>query len=385
MFFKRNLGQPPKGESSKIGVEEAKGLRPEIKALAKISEAIHVQKSLNNILELGARESLTALQAHRSTIFTPDEKGGGVLKVQFTFCSDPLNEQVGLLEEKEVARKVLRQKKLSWLKSPADFSEFFKYASRERKVTSLISIPLLLQGKATGAISVVLINSGRSFDEGSLQLLSIFANQISLAMENDYLREEVHKGADFRKNYERYLDDILIQLRTLSIGEQRRIEEHIGSLFQTRKTDEDRRQELSANQEPEQEPEKEEESTGPEEERDIQRREEEPADDILRVAMGDGSLSLNDDLIGGGVFIRTANPLDLGEQFPMKLYLSPGEAPLDITCKVIWTNKYGHETKGLRRGMGVKFLNLDPVVQKRVEESLQAQKLKRDKSMAAED
>ena len=381
MFFKKILGQSPKGEGTKNGVEETKGLRPEIKALAKIGAEINAQHDLNTILELVARESLTSLQAHRSTIFTPDEKSSGLLKIPFTITSDPLNEQVGVFEEKEVARKVLRQKKPFWLKGPGDFSEFFKYESRERKVTSLISIPFFLEGKVTGALSVVLVNSEKNFDEGSMQLLSIFANQISMAMENDYLRGELHKGVNFRKDYERYLDDILSQLQNLSQGEQRRIEKHIGSLFQTRQTDDGQTQELSA----EKGVDKVDEPVDPAEDTDIHRQEEEPADDILRVAIEEGSLTLSDDSIGGGVFIRTPNPLDLGEQFPLKLYLSPGEAPLDITCKVIWTNKYGHETKGLQRGMGVKFLNLDPEVQKRVEESLQAQKLKWNESMALEE
>ncbi len=380
MFFKKILGQSPKGEGTKDGVEETRGLRPVIKALAQIGSEINAQKDLKTILELVARESLTSLQAHRATIFTPDEKSSGLLKTQSTITSDPLNEQVGVFEEKEVARKVLRQKKPFWLKGPGDFSEFFKYESRERKVTSLISIPLWLQGKVTGALSVVLINGEKSFDKGSLQLLSIFANQISMAMENDYLRGEVHKGVNFRKDYERYLDDILVQLQTLSQGEQRRIEEHIGSLFQTQKTDDGQTQELP----PEEKVDKVDESVDLTGETVIHRQQEEPMDEILRVAVDDGSLSMSDDLIGGGVFIRTPNPLDLGEQFPMKLYLSPGEAPVDITCKVIWTNKYGHETKDLRRGMGVKFMDLDPEIQKRIEESLQAQKLKWNESIAME-
>jgi GAF domain-containing protein len=380
MLFKSIFGQSPGGGDINNGGEEGMGLRPEIKALAQISAEINAQKDLDTILKLVARESLTSLQAHRSTIFIADEKNNGVLKTQFTFASDPLNEQVGLFEEKEVTRKVLKQKKPFWLKEPKDFSEFFKYEARERKITSLISIPLVLQGKATGAISVVVINGGKKFDKGSFQLLSIFANQISIAMENAYLREEIHRGINFRKDYERYLDDILVQLHTLSNGEQRRIEEHIGSLFQTEKTDDKQSAELPA----EEKVDKIDGSVALTGELGIDRQQGEPVDEILRVAIEDGSLSMADDLIGGGVFIRTPNPLDLGDQFPMKLYLSPGEVPIEVTCKVIWSNKYGHETKDLRRGMGVKFIDLNPEVQRRIEESLQAQKLKWNEALAIE-
>jgi len=213
-----------------------------------------------------------------------------------------------------------------------------------------------------------------------MQLLTIFANQISMAMEIDFLRGEVHKGIDFRKDYERYLDDILVQLQNLSLGEQRRIEEHIGSLFQTRKAEEGSTPEF-----PQEKGVKEGvEPVALTGEADAPAEEKEP-EGTLRVAMEDGVLTLMDDLMGGGFFIRTPDPLDLGEQFPMKLYLSPSETPLDISCKVIWTNKYGHETKGLQRGMGVKFLNLEPEVQKRVEESLQAKKLKWNEPVAMEE
>ncbi|MDH4264995.1 MAG: GAF domain-containing protein [Deltaproteobacteria bacterium] len=380
MLFKSIFGQSSGGGDINNGGDEGMGLRPDIKALAQISADINAQKELDLILEMVARESLTSLQAHRSTIFITDEKTNGVLKTQFTFASDPLNEQVGLFEEKDVTRKVLKQKKPFWLKEPKDFSEFFKYEARERKITSLISIPLMLQGKATGTISVVVINGGKKFDKGSLQLLSIFANQISMAMENAYLRQEIHKGINFRKDYERYLDDILVQLQRLSEGEQRRIEEHIGSLFKTEKTDDKKSVEPPV----EEKVDKVDGSVDLTGELGIDCQQEEPVDEILRVAIDDGSLSMADDLINGGVFIRTPNPLDLGEQFPMKLYLSRGEMPIEVNCKVIWSNQYGHETKDLRRGMGVKFINLDPEIQKRIEESLRAQRHKWNESPAME-
>ncbi|MFH1756575.1 MAG: GAF domain-containing protein [Pseudomonadota bacterium] len=380
MLFKSIFGQSSGGGDINNGGDAGMGLRPEIKALAQISADINAQKELDLILEMVARESLTSLQAHRSTIFITDEKTNGVLKTQFTFASDPLNEQVGLFEEKEVTRKVLKQKKPFWLKEPKDFSEFFKYEARERKITSLISIPLMLQGKATGTISVVVVNGGKKFDKGSLQLLSIFANQISMARENAYLRQEIHKGINFRKDYERYLDDILVQLQRLSEGEQRRIEEHIGILFKTEKADDKKSVEPPV----EEKVDKIDGSVDLTGELGIDRQQGEPVDEILRVAIEDGSLSMADDLISGGVFIRTPNPLDLGEQFPMKLYLSRGEMPIEVNCKVIWSNQYGHETKDLRRGMGVKFINLDPEVQKRIEESLRAQRHKWNESPAME-
>ncbi|MDI6754236.1 MAG: PilZ domain-containing protein [Thermodesulfobacteriota bacterium] len=379
MIFKSFFGQSPKGGVINKDAEEERHLRDEIRSLFLISSEISAQKDLNKILELIARESLTSLKAHRSTIFSMDEKSR-ILKTQFTFSADSLNEQVGLFEEKEVTRKALKQQKPLLLREPKDFAEFFKYQERDRKITSLLSIPFSLQGKAIGAISAVLIDGGRRFDEGNLQLLSVFANHISFATEKDYLHEEIRKGINFRKEYERYLDDILGQLHGLSNEEKRRMEEHIGSLLSA----------VNA---------KDKQLSGvPSEERvgginwpsaltgelDIHREQGEILDGILRVEIEGESLSITDDLVGSGLFIRTPNPLDLGEQFPMKLHFSPGEEPIEVTCKVIWTNKYGHETKDLRRGMGVKFLNIEPEIQKRVEDYLQAKRLRLNESLAME-
>jgi Tfp pilus assembly protein PilZ len=97
---------------------------------------------------------------------------------------------------------------------------------------------------------------------------------------------------------------------------------------------------------------------------------------MLRVEFADAPLSLADDLTLGGVFIRTPNPLELGEQFVLKLHMSDGGEPIEVACKVIWTNKYGQESKHLHRGMGVKFLNLAEGVKKRVEEYIKTQKKK---------
>jgi Tfp pilus assembly protein PilZ len=79
------------------------------------------------------------------------------------------------------------------------------------------------------------------------------------------------------------------------------------------------------------------------------------------------------DLSRAGIFIPTANPRDLGEQFTLRLYL-PGGQPLEVPCKVIFSNKYGKESQNLRRGMGIKFLDLPPDVQKQLEERVQASK-----------
>jgi uncharacterized protein (TIGR02266 family) len=345
--------------------EGAAGSREEVLALFQVSSGAAAHKDLGAILEMIARESLSCLGAHRSTLFLADEKSG-VLKPQSTRVSDPLNQQVGLFEEKEVARKALRQKKPCLLREPADFSEFLKYEERERKITSLMSVPLVSQDRVAGVLSVALIDDERKFTEKDLQFLMTLSNLASLALENSYFQEEVRKAASFRKNYEQYLDHILAQLEDLSGVEKKRIEDHIGRLLPDQSPDE---KVTLADQE--------EVVKGAEaaaEQIALDRREEDRTPRMLRVELNGEPMALTQDLGDGGVFIQTPNPLELGEEFVMKLHLAEGEKPVEVTCKVIWSNKYGKESRNLRRGMGVKFLNLAPEVQSRVEGYIRSHK-----------
>jgi Tfp pilus assembly protein PilZ len=357
--------------AQRIKLQHVGGTLEDITAIFQISSMIGAHKELPIILEAIARESLHCLKAHRSTIFLMDGKSG-ILKSQYTAAPNPGDEQVGLFEEKEVARKVLRQMSPLLLREPKDFADFFKYEERERKITSLLCIPLCSRGKPVGALSLVLINGERSFGENDQQFLSIFSNHASIAMENANLQEEVRKETGFRKSYEGYLDDILNQVQNLPDEERGRIEQHIGRLMQGQKASEKQFIEPQIGKG----------STRVEAEVTLagesgtHRGQEDRAEGMLRVEFADTSLSLADDLTLGGVFIRTPNPMELGEQIVLKLHMSDGGEPIEMACKVIWTNKYGQESKHLRRGMGVKFLNLTEDIRKRVEEYLKSQKKK---------
>jgi Tfp pilus assembly protein PilZ len=332
---------------------------------------ISAHKDLPTIFELVSRESLNCLKAHRSTLFFMDEKSG-ILKAQFANVLNSEDEQVNLFEEKEMARKALKQGSPLFLREAKDFSDFFKYEERKRKITSLLSIPIFSRGRPTAILSVVLINGDRCFDENDLEFLSIFGNYASIALDNAYLQEEVRRGINFRKSYQGYLDDILNQLQTISQEERRRVEEHIVKLMPASEPSEKQAAEPPTGKK----------VVGGDgaaatvPEPNVQVGTEERGEGMLKVEFEDSSLGFADDLTPGGVFIRTANPMELGEQFLLKLHMSDGGGPIEMACKVIWTNKYGKESQQLHRGMGVKFLNIADDLQKRVEEFIKSQRKK---------
>ena len=61
---------------------------------------------------------------------------------------------------------------------------------------------------------------------------------------------------------------------------------------------------------------------------------------------------------GGGLFIKTIDPLEKGEDLLVKLELPSLEDVVVIKCEVIWTRKKEEETDVYPAGMGVKFIEM---------------------------
>jgi uncharacterized protein (TIGR02266 family) len=370
MVFGKLLGQSSQRASVPRSLDEFEATahieRLEL-AFFQISSIFTANKDLSTILEYFIKESLNCLGAHRSTYFLHFPEMGG-LKVQFTHVLDPGYEQIGRLEEKEVAKKALREGKPLLLAGPGSFSNFFRYEERENKITSIICVPLFIRGKAMGVLSSLLINGRYNFDEKSLRLFSSFSNLASAAIELVQLQDEAKRGNDFRITYERYLDNILAQLQSLSDREQQRIQNHISVIqaeekaenqeFLERKTDERvpwTQGAILLKDEP-----------------GVERRSDERIEILVRVEFDEEYCCFTGDLSGGGTFILTQNPMDLEDEFTLKIHIPDGREPVEVGCRVVWTNKYGKESKGLRRGMGVKFVKLKPGDQTRIEEFIEA-------------
>ena len=60
----------------------------------------------------------------------------------------------------------------------------------------------------------------------------------------------------------------------------------------------------------------------------------------------------------GGLFIRNNNPLEVGEQFLLKLQLPDIKEAIKIKCQVAWVRKPDEATAERPAGMGVKFVEM---------------------------
>jgi hypothetical protein len=353
MVFGRLLGKSTKMGGAPGSLDQTNALahieRLE-SAIFRIGSVFAAHKDLNTILEYVVREAVNCLRANRSTFFYYDREKG-TLKAQFTHALNPRYQQVDLIEEKEAAKKALKEKKPLLLAGPESFSDFFKKEKRENNITSLMSIPLFNKGEAVGVLSVLLINQRFNFQERNLGLFSGLANLVLAAMELADLNGVAREGKDFRITCERHLDNILGLLEGVSEREQQGTQNHISINHSGRKAEEPESKinekvpwaqgAILLKPEP-----------------GIDRRKDERIEVRVRVEFEEELCCFTGDLSRGGAFILTQNPMDLEEEFSLKIHIPDGREPVEVGCKVIWTNKYGKESKGLRRGMGIKFLKL---------------------------
>lgn len=340
------------------------------KAFSQISSAINARKDVKTILDVISREVLNCLKAQRSTIYFRNEKSGE-LNPQFIHASDRAYEQIHVEEEKIIAQKAVQQNKPLIMRKPEDFSQFSKTKQKEGKITSLMNFPLSSREKTIGVLSAVIFNR-HSFGVQSLQFLSSFANHISIALEMARLSEEVRKANGVRQAYDRQMDEIVNQVQSLSLNERQRIDNHIIMLQKPPQNDE---KDLFQEQNEERVPW----VRGAillRKEGGVDAQIDEKASLIVRVELREDYWRPTANLTLGkeGAFIQMTDPMELGDQFPMMLYMPNGADPIEVQCKVTWTNKYGKETKDLRKGMGVRFLKLEPESRKRIEEFVQFQR-----------
>jgi uncharacterized protein (TIGR02266 family) len=326
-----------------------------IRTFFQISSAISEQEDLNNILGLIVRKAPACLRAHRCTLSMMEKKKEEPF-IQISFNSDECEEKP-LPEEMALIQKLPQQDYPFLMRKPEDFPEVNKLKSNGGKITSFMCIPLLLRAKRVGAFSAVLINEVEyGFDEKSLQLFSSFSNFAVFAMKNASMYANLKKEKKFRMTYERYLNATLYDLQ-IKCHKEERIQNLDCDGGQTKHEPFGQIQGRSdASQRPR-----------------TELRKDERIETVLQVEFGNEDKAFTKNLSKGGASIQTNNPRELGDQFQLKLDLLDGVKPIEVECKVIWTNKHVVR-ENLRKGMGVKFINIQPSEEKRIEEYIQSRK-----------
>ncbi len=335
-------------------------LLEEVTGFYQSSSVISAHKDESLLQDLVARESLKCLRAHRAILFLREE-GGRQPKIGSVFASETAYESANLEEEKECARRTINQRKALLLREPRDFAKVLPNGAKNRVVCSLLSVPLIWLDRPLGALNVSLMSGDRKFNEKDLECLALFSHHAAAAIQN------ISGGgkANLHRDFDREMEKIAADLRRLSQGEQKEILGRFHELLPKREieTKEGRAPERS-------EPEGALASGGNSQSGLTHRTGKGGEEKIMYVTPGDEAFEFSEDYGDGGLFIRTPNPLELGEKFLLRLHNGNGDEPVEVTCKVIWTNQYGKESKHLSRGMGVKFMDLKREDRKKLQDYL---------------
>ncbi len=342
-------------------LEKTLALLEEVNSFYQSSSVISAHRDEGLLLDLIVRESLKCLRAHRCILFF-QESGNDIPSVARISATEPQHEQVNQEEEKECARRTLSQNKPILLREAREFADIFPSGERNRSIHSLLSVPLIYLGKPFGVLNVSLLDGSRKFNEEDLEYLVLFSQHAAAAIKNMKKNEAASRLADFEQDLEKIaislrqlpeddLKEALDRFRILLMGgipKQKEVPKGHPASFAT--------EGLSNSGQTDQDP-------------AFERSNREM---VLQAQIGDHTFDFSEDFGEEGLFIRTSNPFELGEKFLLRLQDAHGADPVEVPCKVIWTNKYGMENKHLSRGMGVKFLNLRPQDREKVREYIKS-------------
>lgn len=70
------------------------------------------------------------------------------------------------------------------------------------------------------------------------------------------------------------------------------------------------------------------------------------------------TFSTTQNISHGGLFISTPEPLEIGSQIDLSLYI-PGENPVTLKGVVRWTNEKEEGSAAPKCGMGIEFIDTD--------------------------
>jgi diguanylate cyclase (GGDEF)-like protein len=164
-----------------------------ISVLYNVSNAMNFIADTDKLLDLILDKALEALGAERGSIMLLDD-AGEFLQVKVVRGLDlPITRFVKIRLGEGVAGQVaLNGKPLIVNEGSTDprFKSFIQSAESERKIRSLLCVPLRMEEKTLGCINVVNKTSGAFFTEDDVKLLTVLSSQTAVTLNKARLYEE---------------------------------------------------------------------------------------------------------------------------------------------------------------------------------------------------
>lgn len=182
-----------------------------LRVAMEVSQALGIERNLDDLLQKILDEAFALFATDRAVILLADEKTGQMVP-RLVKSREPSGMAGGITISRTVLREVL-QEKAGVLSTDAVMDKRFSSAHSIilSGIRSTMSVPLLYKDKLLGIIYLDSLMSTGAFTQKDLQLLSGFANQAAVAIENSRLLARLEQEALVRNRLGRLLSPNLVE------------------------------------------------------------------------------------------------------------------------------------------------------------------------------
>ena len=193
-----------------------------------LSRALGMERDLEKVYQIVLDKAFDIFRADRGVILVLDDKSNELVPARVK-ARDAQAQEEGIKLSSTVIKEVL-DKRSAVLSSDASVDSRFSGAHSVilQGIRSTMSVPLMYEERLSGVIHLDNLMSSGAFTEKDLQLLTGFANQAAVTIENSRLTDKIREEAVVRASLGRLLSPNLVEqvvegnLEVKKGGEQRR-------------------------------------------------------------------------------------------------------------------------------------------------------------------
>jgi diguanylate cyclase (GGDEF)-like protein len=171
--------------------KERRKLAENLSALRLIISEINRGPDVDKILNLIIEKAVQIVEAERGSLMLFDSQSGELYIKSSVGLSKKTVSGVRIKPAEGIAGWVFKEGKPLLIEEGAKDPRFKNFESIKEELKSMISVPLKIKDKVIGVINVGNRLKGDIFDSDDLKLLSTFADEAAIAIENAELHQEV--------------------------------------------------------------------------------------------------------------------------------------------------------------------------------------------------
>jgi len=175
--------------------KERQRLTKELSALRLIISEINSILELDKVLDLIIQKAIQVVEAERGSLMLFDHKKEELYIKSSVRLSKKTVSAVRIKPGEGIAGWVFKEGKPLLIKEGAKDIRFKKFNKTKEELRSIISIPLKIKDQVVGVINLDNKREGNIFNLDDLKLLSVFANETAIAIQNAQLHQKVKQQA----------------------------------------------------------------------------------------------------------------------------------------------------------------------------------------------